>query len=151
VLEISPDKVAHIIIKAREYEAKVAAWDDSAAAGDRSDDPEAILEDVGVDQARAEIAAFIAGLNEDEQANLVALLWVGRETYSPEDFDEAVAVARAEHVNATEEYLLGTPLLSEYLAEGLDKMGIEEPAAEIDLLGAEEGEGPERDRSIGSD
>jgi hypothetical protein len=27
-LEIAPEKVAHVIIKAREYDVKVGAWDD---------------------------------------------------------------------------------------------------------------------------
>lgn len=142
MLEISPSKVAHIIIKAREYEAKVSAWDESKDSGDADEEPQSILEDFGPDATRAEIAEFIAGLNEDEQANLVALMWIGRGTYSADDFDAAVATARAEHVNATEAYLLGTPLLSEYLADGLEKMGVSEAAAQEDLLGIEENEFP---------
>ena len=90
MLEISPAKVAHIIIKAREYDAKVGAWDDNIATGDSEEEPQSILEDFSTDAARAELAEFIAGLNEDEQANLVALTWVGRGTYSAEQFDEAV-------------------------------------------------------------
>jgi hypothetical protein len=78
MLEISPSTVAHIIIKAREYEAKVAAWDDSKGSGDAEEDPQSILEDFGADATRAELAEFIADLNEDEQANLVALTWVER-------------------------------------------------------------------------
>jgi hypothetical protein len=45
MLEIASDKVAHIIIKAREYDAKVGSWDDSARAGDAEEDPASILED----------------------------------------------------------------------------------------------------------
>lgn len=142
MLDISPAKVAHVIIKAREYEAKVAAWDETRNAGDADEDPQAILEDFGPDATREELAEFISNLNEDEQANLIALTWVGRGTYSAEEFDAAVATAKAEHVNATEEYLLGTPLLSEYLADGLDKMGISDAGAEADLLGSEENETP---------
>jgi hypothetical protein len=33
-LEIAPEKVAHVIIKAREYDVKVGAWDDTPANGD---------------------------------------------------------------------------------------------------------------------
>lgn len=142
MLEISPSKVAHIIIKAREYEAKVAAWDESKGSGDADEEPQSILEDLGTDATRAELSEFIADLNEDEQADLVALTWIGRGTYSADEFDTAVATAKAEHVNATESYLLGTPLLSEYLADGLEKMGVSETAAEEDLLGNEENEFP---------
>lgn len=142
MLEISPAKVAHVIIKAREYDAKVGAWDESPSKGDAAENPEAILEDFAADPTYAELAQFIDDLNEDEQANLVALVWVGRGTYSREQFDEAVETAKAEHVNATKDYLLGTPLLADYLADGLDKMGISVSTAEDDVLGWEEGEVP---------
>jgi Protein of unknown function (DUF3775) len=52
---------------------------------------------------------------------LVALAWVGRGTYSAEQFDEAVEMAKSERVTATEDYLLGIPLLGDYLAEELEK------------------------------
>ena len=142
MLEISPAKVAHIIIKAREYDAKVGAWDENRTTGDSEEEPQSILEDFGADATRAELAEFIAGLNEDEQANLVGLTWVGRGTYSAEEFDEAVEMAKAQHVNATEDYLLGTPLLADYLAEGLKKMRISEISAEEEILGSEEKEVP---------
>ena len=61
---------------------------------------------------------------------------------TPEQFDEAVETAKAEHVSATKDYLLGTALLGDYLAEGLEKMGISVSAAEGDVLGWEEGEIP---------
>ena len=44
MLEIAPEKVAHVIIKAREYDSKVAAWDDTLKSGDAEDDPGSILE-----------------------------------------------------------------------------------------------------------
>src|SRR5262245_46440494 len=119
MLEIAPEKVAHVIIKSREYDSKVGSWDDSSASGDAEDDPTSILEDYVGDQTRAELVAFIDTLNEDEQANLVAVAWIGRGTYGPEDLDEAVATAHSERVNRTSRYLVGMPLLSDYLEEGL--------------------------------
>jgi len=77
-LDIAPEKVAHVIIKAREYDVKVGAWNDTTSEGDADEDPGAILEDFANDPTRAEIAGFIDALNDDEQANLVALDWVGR-------------------------------------------------------------------------
>ncbi len=132
MLEISPDKVAHIIIKAREYDAKVGAWDES---GDSSDaDSDSILEDFKSDSTRSEAAQFIAGLNIDEQVNLVALMWVGRGSFTPEEFADAVSTARSERVNKTEDYLLGIPLLSDYLEEGLEKLGYRIEDAEKGIL-----------------
>ena len=81
--------------------------------------PNSILEDFANDPTRAELVAFINALNEDEQAHLVALAWIGRGTFGAEDLDEAVETARNERVNATSRYLLGMPLLADYLEEGL--------------------------------
>ena len=104
-----------------------------------------VLEDFGADSSKVELTAFISGLNEDEQADLIALTWIGRGTYTPEQFDEAVATARAERTTPTETYLLGIPLLGDYLSEGLEQMGISSGAAEETLLGHEENEiAPER-------
>ncbi|KAB2942833.1 MAG: DUF3775 domain-containing protein [Hyphomicrobium sp.] len=133
-LDIAPEKVAHVIIKAREYDVKVGAWDDTREDGDAEEDPSAILEDFTNDPTRAELAGFIDRMNYDEQANLVALMWVGRGTYEKDEFDEAVDTARAERVNATSNYLLGIPLLADYLEEGLEKMGYSVDDVESDVL-----------------
>jgi uncharacterized protein DUF3775 len=132
-LEIAPDKVAHVIVKAREYDAKVGSWDDSKSA-DAEDDPASILEDYADDPTRAELAAFIDGLNDDEQVHLVALTWIGRGTYAPDELDEAVETARSERVSRTSKYLMGIPLLADYLEEGLEKLGISVEDAEKDVL-----------------
>ncbi len=53
----------------------------------------------------------------------MALAWIGRGTFGPEEFDEALSTARAERINRTEDYLLGMPLLPDYLEEGLERIG----------------------------
>src|SRR5919109_5656198 len=107
MLEIAPEKVAHIIIKAREYGAKVGAWNSTLQEGDAEEDPQAILEDLASDATRRELMSFINGLNVDEQNHLVALAWIGRGTYEPEELAEAVETARSERSNRTARYLLG--------------------------------------------
>jgi hypothetical protein len=134
MLEIAPEKVAHVIIKAREYDAKVGTWDDTAEGGDAAEDPDSILEDYANDPTRAELAGFIDGLNEDEQVHLVALAWIGRGTFTADELDDAVETARNERTTATSRYLLGIPLLADYLAEGLDKLGISPEDAESGIL-----------------
>ncbi len=134
MLEISPEKVGHVIIKAREYDVKVAVWDSDSVSAQSEHDADSILEDRADDTTRSELAEFIAGLNEDEQVHLVALTWVGRGSYEPEDFQEAVSTARTERVNKTEDYLLGIPLLADYLEDGLDKMGYSVEDAEGGIL-----------------
>lgn len=134
VLEIAPEKVAHVIIKAREYDAKVGAWNTSTSEGDADEDPNAILEDFANDATAAEIAGFIDALNDDEQVQLVALAWVGRGTFEPEEFEEAVETARSQRGDTTASYLLGLPLLADYLEEGLEKLGYSAGDIESDVL-----------------
>lgn len=78
MLDISSEKVAYVIIRARELAAKVSAWDGVASRNDAEDDPVSIMEDFVSDATRAEVAGFIKSLNDDEQAQLVALAWVPR-------------------------------------------------------------------------
>lgn len=132
MIGIAPEKVAHVIVKAREYNAKVAAWEDGDSGMDA--DSDSILESFADDPTRREAAEFIAALNEREQASLVALAWVGRGSFSPEEFADAIATARAEHNSRTSEYLLGQPLLADYLEEGLEAMGISIEDAADDIL-----------------
>lgn len=133
MLEIAPEKVAHVIVRAREYEAKVAPVIPDEGGGSDGE-PDDILETRVGDATRPELVAFINTLNEDEQAHLVALAWLGRGTFDVDQFAEAVAMARSEHVNSTARYLLGMPLLSSYLEDGLEKLGYSAEEIENDLL-----------------
>jgi hypothetical protein len=130
-LEISPTKVGYVIIKAREVAVKVAAWDDGATS---DHDADSILEEFSDDATRAELKGFIADLNEDEQVSLVALAWIGRGSFGPEELDEALDTARSERTNRTEEYLLGLPMLADYLEEGLDRLGYSIEDAEDEAI-----------------
>jgi hypothetical protein len=121
VLQIATEKVQYIITLARDFDAKVAPWETSE---EREDDVEAILEDSPNDPYEAQLKTFIDELNIDEQVSLVALMWIGRGTYEAEDLEEALSTARSERVNETSAYLLGVPLLSDYLTDGLEKLGI---------------------------
>ena len=98
-LEISPIKIGYVIVKAREVAAKVAAWDDGATS---DHDANSILKSFSDDATRSELKSFIQDMNEDEQASLVALAWIGRGSFGPEELDEALETARTEHVNRGE-------------------------------------------------
>jgi hypothetical protein len=134
MLEIAPEKVAHVIIKAREYGAKVGAWNFTLQEGDAEEDPQAILEDLAHDVTGRELRSFINALNVDEQCHLIALAWIGRGTYDPEDLAEAVETARSERGSCAARYLLGMPLLADYLEEGLEKLGYSVEDIESDVL-----------------
>lgn len=129
-LEIAPEKVAHVIIKAREFDAKTGAWD---MESDDDEDGSAILENFADDAVYQEAAGFIDALNDDEQVSLVAIAWIGRGTYETEELEEAITTARDEATGSTAEYLLGIPLLADYLEEGLEKLGYAVDDIENDL------------------
>jgi hypothetical protein len=131
-LEISLTKVGFIILKAREYGAKVGAWDEGATS---DHDAESILEDFSDDSTLAELKEFIDDLNEDEQTSLVALAWIGRGSFGPDELEDAMETARAERNARTADYLLGMPLLSDYLEEALDRLGYSVEDVEDDAMG----------------
>jgi hypothetical protein len=130
MLEISTAKVVHVIIRAREYDAKAGIWEHSMSRGFREDDGNSILQNFATDATRSELAEFIGGLNDDEQASLVALAWLGRGSFAPEALDDAIETAKSEKVSNTGDYLIGIPLLGDYLEEGLDKLGFSVEDAE---------------------
>ncbi|HTT97029.1 MAG TPA: DUF3775 domain-containing protein [Rhizomicrobium sp.] len=120
-LGISAEKVRFIIVKARQFDAKESDADPDEGSNAADDGMADVLEDKPEDDAvRQELTQYINGLNEEEQINLVALAWVGRGTYDIEDWDEAIETAQTDHNKRTAQYLLGLPLLGDYLAEGLE-------------------------------
>ncbi|MDJ0827483.1 MAG: DUF3775 domain-containing protein [Rhodobacter sp.] len=130
MMQISPRRVVHVIIRAREIDAKVGTWDRASDTADA----ETILESRRGDATEAELRAFIRRLPEDEKAELVAIMWIGRETFEAEEWDEALDTARAEATTPTESYLLGVPLLADYLEDGLEKLGVDVTDQEEDFL-----------------
>jgi len=120
-LGISLEKVRYIIVKARQFDAKEGDSDPDEGSNATDDGEADVLEDKPEEDAvQIELTNFINGLTEEEQVNLVALAWVGRGTYDIEEWDDAIDTARTEHNKRTGQYLLGLPLLGDYLAEGLE-------------------------------
>jgi hypothetical protein len=131
-LAISREKVSFLIDKAQAFDVKDLPADEDSGSNPSDDNEIDVLEDNGGDSVASEMASFIRAMNEDEQTDLVALMWLGRGDATIEQWDElrrqsaerrdeyAARTARYETVR----YLLGEPLLGDLLAEGLDKFGI---------------------------
>lgn len=81
-----------------------------------------------------ELVGFIEALNDDEKAHLVAIAWVGRGAFEPEDYANAVATALAEATTPTADYLMGMPHLAENLESGLEALGFDVSDAEEDFF-----------------
>jgi hypothetical protein len=134
MLEIALDKVAHVIVRSRGVTSPLdtSGADTTMDGDDRT--PETALLDLPGDLTDQELRGFLSGLNEDELASLVALAWIGRETYAPEELDEAISVAKAEHNTNAIAYLMSLPLLPTYLADGLDALGVPLEDLENDVV-----------------
>jgi len=79
-------------------------------------------ESEGADPSSAEIRSTIEDLEPDQQVELVALMWLGRGDYSADDWDSALAEAGDNWNERTADYLIGTPLLADYLTAGLESI-----------------------------
>ena len=123
-LSISPEKVSYIIAKAREFDVKDVVTDPGSGSNASDDAMLSVLEDHKDDPVVAELRAAIFALNVDEQIDLVTLAWLGRGDGGVEDWDDLRAEAERAHNRRTASYLLGIPLLSDYLEEGLSQLGI---------------------------
>lgn len=121
-LGIGPATVAAIIDLARridelEEDAELDGDDepDEDEDGER-DDPEELSE--SLDEQ-------IESLSEDEQASLLALAWVGRGDHEPEEWPEALRLARERNRDGdAAAQLRGMEMLGDLLSEGLAAFGI---------------------------
>ena len=122
-LTISPEKVCFIIIKAREFDAKDEVTEPDPGSNPSDDKDVSVLEDQEDDPVVEELTSLINSLSEDEQIDLVALTWLGRDDYSASDWSEVREEAARAHNARTASYLLGTPLVGDFLEEGLSMLG----------------------------
>lgn len=132
MLTISPEKVCYIIVKAREYDAKSDPVETDQSLGPADEEDRELLGAYSDDATYQELRGAIELLNEDELVELLALDWLGRGDEGKETWGEYITEARQSLNERTVSYLLGTPLLSDYLEEGLTRLGysVEEYEAE---------------------
>ena len=123
-LAISPEKVFFVIVKAREFDAKEGNSDPDSGSNPSDDREIDVLQQNRTDDpVERELRSFINALTEDEQIDLVALAWLGRDDYAASDWPSLRAEASRAHNNRTANYLLGMPLLGDFLEEGLSILG----------------------------
>jgi hypothetical protein len=123
-LAISAEKVGFLIEKMREFDVKEGVSDPDSGSNGADDNMIDVLEDDGNDPVAGEITGFINAMTEDEQIDLVALMRLGRGDGDIEDWDELRREAADGRNLRTASTLLGEPLVSDYLAEGLDAFGL---------------------------
>ncbi len=130
MLTIPLSTLGWISVKAREFDGKDVDTDDP---GDDSDNPLGVLEDRADDPTFDELTSWISDLTDSQKAELVAIFWLGRDDGDASDFAGLLEEARSQQGKSTARYLLGSPLLGDYLEEGLERLGIDTSAVESAL------------------
>jgi hypothetical protein len=88
-----------------------------------------------LNRAEGEMRGFIDRMNDEEKAELVTIMWIGRGAFDADEWDEAFETAMNEATTPTADYLLGTPHLADHLEAGLEALGISATDAEDDVMG----------------
>ena len=124
MLELDTDKVCHLVIKARELDAQIDVVEPNYGSDAIDNGFRQVLEAYADDATFHELKEAVDNMNVDEQCRLVALTWVGRGDYTADEWENALLrAARKGHTRHTALYLLGTPLLPDYLQAGLTAFG----------------------------
>ena len=124
-LTVPLETLVYIIEKAREFDAEVppVLTDDGSNPIDDEAGDTTILEDRPDNPTAEELKEALQTLNDDQRDEIVALTWVGRGDFTNEDWDEALHAAHERHNGDEAQYLMGTPLLADYLEEGAAQLG----------------------------
>lgn len=86
---------------------------------------EGLSEEESDDISEEALEEFLGELNEDEQAALIALAWIGRGDFGVDDWDEARALAAERNAgHSAAAYLGSMEMLGDLLAEGLAAFGL---------------------------
>ena len=125
-MDIALDKVCEIILRARAIDVKDGDAETISGSNPIDDANSLTLADSAEDATEEEVREVIAGLNDDERHDLIALVYIGRGDLEPEEWVEAVRLAReredAMSISAAD-WLLGIPNLGDLLDEGLAALG----------------------------
>ena len=124
-LSIDPGYLRRLVVKVRSFMGKEATEVPDEGSNPTDDEmPSSALQDEGDDLSREEVVEEIRGLEPRQQAELVALMWLGRDEAAPEEFEGLVRLALERREVPTEDYLLDHPLVAEYWLEGMERLGL---------------------------
>lgn len=131
-LSIDPDTVRLLAGKARAISAGLNSDYDDGHEHEVEIDGEArdthqhdgLIEEEEEDLTEEEFRELVADLNVDEAAELMALAWIGRGDYDISEWSNAVNDAKQHGAKRVATYLLGMPMLGDWLDEALDAIGV---------------------------
>lgn len=125
-LETPLDTICRLIVRAREWDSQVPENDEEDDRDDpvSTDDQYDVMLDEKNETVETEIQALLDDLADDETAEVLALAWVGRGTFEPEDWEDALAEASDGERNDAADQLMDMPMLAAYLEAGLAAFGM---------------------------
>ena len=126
MLEINSDIVRSIIDRAHEFHAQEGVVFPELPGSPTDDWAMQVLANHADDLSFQELRGLIRDLEPDQQINLVVLMWLGRGDFMEDELEEALDQARDLWTPRTAEYLIATPLVADYLEEGLSLLGYSE-------------------------
>ena len=118
-LTVTPDSAFAILLKAREFDAKVPQTDPDSGSNPSDDESVDALEFGPSDDTRRELTSAIHDLNDDEQSDLIALIFIGRGDFTLSEWNEARQEAGQIGRQHIPNYVVEIPLVSDFLQEGL--------------------------------
>ena len=126
MIDLNPESVRSVINHAREFQGEASMESETAPESLADDQAFEQLTEYQGDERYTELRNIIEDLEPDQQRTLVALMWIGRGDYTLDEWDEALGYAAEADSVSTADYLIATPLLADYLAEGLSLHGYDE-------------------------
>lgn len=94
MLKTPLEQLAYIIEKAREFDAETPSVDAGSGSNPTDDNDVAILEDTGDNPTRQELTAAPDALDDDQQIEVLARMWLGRGDFERAGWRDALAQAR---------------------------------------------------------
>ena len=127
MLNVNPEIVCRIIDLAREFHTQDAVSFPEPPEGPGTDWAVQLLSSHEEDLTYQAFEALVDDLEPDQQQEIVALLWLGREDFALDEWE--VALEQAEYLwnenGNTAKYLMAHPFLADHLGEGLALHGYE--------------------------
>lgn len=121
MLNIDTETICDLLDKARQFQAK-----EEVSFPEETDEMDSlyVLADHQDDPVYQEVVEYIDDLRPDQQATLVALMYLGRGDYSQDEWEDAFNFAQDELTKCTGEYLLSRPSVADDIERGLNILGI---------------------------
>jgi hypothetical protein len=126
MIDVNTETVRRLVALAREIQGQdaIARPDETATMGVEWDGER--VDSQEQDLSSAEFRCIVEDLEPDQQQQVVALMWLGRGDYLPEEWEDAVALAEEQWTEETASYLLAHPMLADELSAALVALGYDD-------------------------